>query len=69
MWAAIDKAGNELTATQGPNQAAWRSDANRERITFAPLGLGGFTLRYINRPSGIQQVLSFFGHAPKDTGR
>jgi hypothetical protein len=26
-------------------------------------------MRYANRPSGIQQVLSFFGHAPQDKGR
>ncbi len=27
------------------------------------------TMRYTNRPSGIQQVLSFGGHSPSDTGR
>ena len=32
-----------------------------ERITFAP-GLLPTTMRYTNRPSGIQQVISFKGH-------
>ena len=64
LWGAIDAAGTELAAQQGPNPSAWRSDATRERITFVP-GLLKFTMRYANRPSGIQQVLSFFGHAPQ----
>ena len=34
---------------------------NRERITFAP-GLLPYTMRYTNRPSGIQQVIEFRGH-------
>jgi Penicillin amidase len=68
LWGAIDKAGNQRAASQGPNPAAWRSDATRERISFVP-GLLPFTMRYTNRPTGIQQVLSFFGHAPQDTGR
>ena len=41
--------------------AAWRSDAARERISFVP-GLLPTTMRYTNRPSGIQQVISFDGH-------
>ncbi len=68
LWAAIDRAGKQLAAAQGPNPAAWRSSATAERITFVP-GLLPYTMRYTNRPSGIQQVLSFFGHAPQDTGR
>ena len=36
-------------------------DANAERIKFAP-GLLPTTIRYTNRPSGIQQVISFKGH-------
>ncbi len=35
----------------------------------AGTGVLPFTMRYTNRPSGIQQVLSFGGHAPADTGR
>jgi acyl-homoserine lactone acylase PvdQ len=63
LWAAIDAAGNELAAAQGADPSAWRADANRERITFIP-GLLKTTLRYTNRPSGIQQVISFRGHRP-----
>ena len=33
----------------------------KERITFVP-GLLKTTLRYTNRPTGIQQVISFKGH-------
>lgn len=60
LWAAVDAAGNEIAAAQGSNDpAAWKSDA--KRIKFAP-GLLTTTIRYTNRPSGIQQVLSFSGH-------
>jgi len=68
LWAAMDKAGRELAATQGPNPAAWHSSATAEQISFIP-GLLPYKLAYTNRPTGIQQVLSFFGHAPQDTGR
>ncbi len=68
LWSAIEQAGNKLAASQGANPAAWRSSATRERITFVP-GILPFTMRYANRPSGIQQVLSFSGHSPDDTGR
>ena len=61
LWAALDAGGRLLAATQGPSPDAWRSDATRERISFAP-GLLTTTMRYTNRPSGIQQVLSFKGH-------
>jgi acyl-homoserine lactone acylase PvdQ len=68
LWAAINAAGNKLAAKQGSNPTAWRESAVPERISFVP-GLLPFTMRYTNRPSGIQQVLSFGGHAPADTGR
>jgi acyl-homoserine lactone acylase PvdQ len=68
LWHAIDQAGNQLAAKQGSNPAAWHSSATAEEISFVP-GLLPFKMRYTNRPSGIQQVLSFFGHAPQDTGR
>lgn len=68
LWRAINTAGKQLAAKQGPNPSAWRSDAQREMITFAPLK-ALITMRYTNRPSGIQQVLSFSGHDPADTGR
>ena len=64
LWNVIDQAGNELAAAQGPSPDAWRADANAERIHFAP-GLLQTTMRYTNRPSGIQQVISFDGHRPK----
>jgi acyl-homoserine lactone acylase PvdQ len=61
IWSALDTAGNALQQAQGANPAAWRADANAERIQFQP-GLLTTTIRYTNRPSGIQQVLSFDGH-------
>jgi acyl-homoserine lactone acylase PvdQ len=62
IWAAIEAAGNQLAQSQGTDDAsAWRSDANAERIKFVP-GLLSYTMRYTNRPSGIQQVISFKGH-------
>jgi len=62
VWQAIADAGAELTAEQGTaDPELWRADATRERIRFAP-GLLPYTMRYTNRPSGIQQVISFKGH-------
>ena len=61
LWGALDAAGNTLQAAQGPDPTAWRASATAERITFAP-GVLQTTIRYTNRPSGIQQVLSFSGH-------
>jgi hypothetical protein len=75
MWQAIDQAGRQLAARQGPNPSDWHSSATAERISFVPgvLTIPGtsqlYAMRYTNRPSGIQQVLSFYGHAPQDTGR
>lgn len=64
LWAAIDAAGAQLALQQGDDPAAWRADANRERITFTP-GLLPTTIRYTNRPTGIQTVISFDGHRPR----
>jgi len=61
IWTAIDAAGAQLQARQGTNPNAWRANAKPERITFTP-GLLPKTLRYTNRPSGIQQIISFDGH-------
>jgi len=62
LWGALDSAGNTLQAAQGTaDPAAWRADANAEKISFAP-GLLTTKIRYTNRPSGIQQVISFSGH-------
>jgi hypothetical protein len=62
VWAAIDAAGTEIAAAQGSaDPSAWRSDANAERIRFTP-GLLPTTMRWTNRPSGIQLLMSFKGH-------
>jgi acyl-homoserine lactone acylase PvdQ len=61
LWAALEATGVELEAAQGPDPNAWRADANAERIKFLP-GLLPFTMRYTNRPTGIQQVIEFKGH-------
>jgi acyl-homoserine lactone acylase PvdQ len=50
VWKALDSVPDITTA-----------DANKERIAFRP-GLLPTTIRYTNRPSGIQQVISFNGH-------
>jgi acyl-homoserine lactone acylase PvdQ len=60
LWAAIDAAGNQLEAAQGPNPDAWRADANPERIVFNPRLLFS-TMRWTNRPT-FQQVMSYSGH-------
>ena len=65
LWGAIDQAGSTLSRTQGPNPANWHSSATAERIKFVP-GLLPYTMRYTNRPTGIQQVLSFGGHVLGD---
>jgi acyl-homoserine lactone acylase PvdQ len=58
IWTAIQAAGNQLTAQDGtPDPAAWRASATKEQIHFSPLSL--ITMRYTDRPSGIQQVISF----------
>ncbi|MGE5690891.1 MAG: penicillin acylase family protein [Pseudomonadota bacterium] len=61
LWAAIEAAAATLAATQGPDVAAWRSDATRERITF---GFLPATARFTNRPT-FQQVMSFGAHRPR----
>jgi hypothetical protein len=59
LWAALDAAGNELEAAQGPDAAAWRADATAERIRFS--GFLPATMRWANRPT-FQQVVSFATH-------
>jgi acyl-homoserine lactone acylase PvdQ len=62
LWAAIDSAGNDLTAKFGTvDPTQWLGDATAQRITFTP-GLLTTTMRFTNRPTGIQQVISFRGH-------
>jgi penicillin amidase len=60
LWAALDAAGAALEAKQGADPAAWRADANAERIRFAP-GILTTTMRWSNRPT-FQQAISFSGH-------
>jgi acyl-homoserine lactone acylase PvdQ len=60
LWAAFDKVGNTLAAAQGPDVALWQANATVQRISFAP-GVLSDTIRYTNRPSGIQQAISFDG--------
>ena len=65
IWAAIEASGAEIAAEQGTEDpAAWRSDATARADQFSPLPLK--TMRYTNRPSGIQQVISFKGHRPEE---
>ena len=62
IWDAIDRPAPRSPPSRGRDDPSeWRSDATDERITFAP-GLLPTTIRYTNRPSGIQQVISFDGH-------
>lgn len=62
IWQAFEEAGAALALTQGSEDPAqWTSDATAERIRFLP-GLLQTTIRYTNRPSGIQQVITFTGH-------
>jgi acyl-homoserine lactone acylase PvdQ len=58
VWTAIQAAGNQLTAAQGTsNPAAWRASAIDDQFTYSPLPL--VTSPFSNRPTGIQQVISF----------
>jgi acyl-homoserine lactone acylase PvdQ len=59
LWSSLDDAGNTLAAAQGPDPAAWRSDATKERISFS--GFISDTMRWANRPT-FQQVISFGSH-------
>jgi acyl-homoserine lactone acylase PvdQ len=61
LWAAIEAAGAQLAAAQGPDPAAWRADARPERITF---GFLPKSMRWANRPT-FQQVISFNSHRPR----
>ena len=58
LWMAIDQAGNQVAAAQGSDPSRWRASATAEEISFVP-GLLAYKMRYANRPSGIQQVISF----------
>ena len=60
LWAALSAAGDELAAALGADPAAWRADATKERIVFAP-GILRNTMRGANRPT-FQQLISFRSH-------
>ena len=61
LWAAIAAAGRTLTRREHTaNPADWRASATAIEIHFRPLNV--FTMQYTNRPSGIQQVISFDRH-------
>jgi acyl-homoserine lactone acylase PvdQ len=58
VWNAIQAAGNQLTAQQGTSDpAAWRASAIDDQFSYGPLPL--VTSPFSNRPTGIQQVISF----------
>jgi acyl-homoserine lactone acylase PvdQ len=61
LWNALDAAGRELAAQQGPDPSRWRADATGERLRFGFLPL---TARWTNRPT-FQQVITFAGHRPR----
>jgi acyl-homoserine lactone acylase PvdQ len=63
LWAALDAAGTQLAAAQGPDPTAWRADATAERIRFTS-GILSTTMRWTNRPT-FQQVVTFSGHRPR----
>jgi acyl-homoserine lactone acylase PvdQ len=60
LWAAIDRAVTELEQSQGSDPTAWRADAAKERIAYAP-GILRRTMRWTNRPT-FQQAISFTSH-------
>jgi acyl-homoserine lactone acylase PvdQ len=57
LWSAINQTATQLAAQQGPDPSAWRESSGRQGIAFTPLPL--IPMAYTNRPSGIQQVISF----------
>src|SRR4029079_6716372 len=51
LWSAIDASGAARATQQcSPDPGTWRSNASKERISFAP-GLLTTTIRYTNRPT------------------
>jgi acyl-homoserine lactone acylase PvdQ len=63
LWDALDAAGGEMAAAQGPDPSAWRANAVPERIRFSG-GVLQRTMRFANR-STFQQVMSFRSHRPR----
>lgn len=63
LWDALEAAGGQLAAAQGPDPSAWRANAGPERISFSG-GVMQRTMRFANR-STFQQVMSFRSHRPR----
>jgi acyl-homoserine lactone acylase PvdQ len=62
LWVVMQQSADALTAAQGPDPAAWRSDATQERIEFVPGLLGQEnTMRWANRPT-LHLLMEFDGH-------
>jgi acyl-homoserine lactone acylase PvdQ len=62
VWNALQDAVSAGTTTFGTSDPTqWFADAAADRIKFTP-GAPSLTIRWTNRPSGIQQVISFKGH-------
>ena len=59
LWAAVQSAAEQLSASQSPTPSKWR--AKEVHITFPPDPLFGGTMRWTNR-STFQQVIEFTGH-------
>jgi hypothetical protein len=58
VWNAIQTAGQQLTSQQGTSDpAAWRASAIADQFNYIPIPL--LASPYSNRPTGIQQVISF----------
>jgi acyl-homoserine lactone acylase PvdQ len=57
LWKVLNATANSLAGQQGPDPNAWRESAAAQGIAFTPLTL--IPMDYTNRPSGIQQVISF----------
>ena len=62
LWDALEAAGAELAAAQGPDPSRWRADATPERIRFSG-GIMPNTMRFSNRPT-FQQVMTFDRRRP-----
>jgi acyl-homoserine lactone acylase PvdQ len=61
LWDALAAAGKQLTKQYGTsNPSSWHASAAPIAIHFVPLPL--IPMQYTNRPSGIQQVISFNRH-------
>jgi hypothetical protein len=62
VWQALQASvatGTTMFGTSDPTK--WLVDVSTDRIKFTP-GAPSLTIRWTNRPSGIQQVISFKGH-------